>query len=278
MSALSRKDLHPDNIFPAPTEREVDLAVVGNLLIDELPGGRVEPGGAALYTCLAARKCGLSVGLHSVVGEDYPLEILERARVSLSLKRLSGPGGRSLISYGPEGRSLEHRGPGHLEMSPQTPSPFRGRLIHLAPMPWDCQLYHLDCSPPSSVILDPFPPFTEQSWSDLKPLQDRLRYLLLNQEETVSDLSFLPLELPVLVKQGAEGGYCRRNGRRWAAKACEVVDLTGAGDSFAAGLAAAILRDLEPELQFELAAEMAALALSANGPWGLVGSQSEVPS
>lgn len=250
--------------------REVDLVVVGNLLIDELPGGKLEPGGAALYTCLAAARCGLRVGLHSVVGDDYPLELLERAGVQLSLHRLSGPGGRVLISYGPEGRSLQHKGPGHHAMTPQEPQPFRTKYVHVAPMPWECQVFHLSQCEEKTALLDPYPVFHREGWEQLRPLVNRLAYLVLNEEELEMELESLPSELPVLLKQGARGGYYRPTGERWAAQECELRDPTGAGDSFVAGVAAGLVRGLTRTEQFQLGAQMAAQALGAVGPWGLV--------
>ena len=219
----------------------VDLAVVGNLLIDELPDDVVEPGGAALYISLAAASVGATVGLHSVVGEDYPLDILQSAGVKLSLTRLVGAGGRTVIRYQASGRTLSHVGPGHQVMTPQKPHSFQAPLTVLAPMPWEWQLYHLDRCPPGSAFLDPYPTLNEVRLKELMGRVDRLRFLVLNREELEVPLADIPESIPLILKEGADGGYCRLSKRRWEALSTQVIDPTGAGDSFlgaaAAGLA-----------------------------------------
>lgn len=218
----------------------MDLVVIGNLLIDELPDGVVEPGGAALYVSLAAARAGARVGLHSVVGTDYPTEALEKAGVTLSLRRLPGPGGRTIIRYPATGRSLEHVGPGHHTMTPQETHPFESSLVVLAPMPWEWQLYHLDRCPPGGAFLDPYPTLNMSRWQDLRTRTDKLRLLVLNEEELEMDIEAIPKEVPVLLKEGSEGGYCRFTGERWEAVPVEVKDPTGAGDSFLGALAAGL--------------------------------------
>ena len=239
--------------------------VIGNLLIDELPSGVVEPGGAALYISLAAARGGARVGLHSVVGADYPLNALEKAGVALSLERLAGPGGRTVIQYLPGGRTLEHVGPGHQTMTPQQPHPFEASLVVLAPMPWEWQMYHLDRAPPSGAFLDPYPTLDSSRWNDLKSRVDKLRLLVLNKEELEIDIDIIPKEVPVLLKEGAEGGYCRLNGRRWQALSVEVKDPTGAGDSFLGALAAGLVLGRDWEECLRQGAESAASVIGDIG-------------
>jgi len=245
---------------------------VGNLLLDQFPDGRVEPGGAALFTALAARQAGLRVGLHSVVGADYPLELLRKSGVQLSLTHLEGPGGRTVIRYTENQRELTHVGPGHHAMTPQTLHPFDTRLVHIAPMPWEWQRFHLEGCAPGTALLDPYPVFSRSCWLDLEPRRKYLLYLLLNQEELEIDLEVLPEDLPALVKQGAEGGYCWRTGQRWQAVDVPVVDPTGAGDSFAAGLAAGHLAGLKSSESFALGADLAARVVTDVGVRALLGS------
>ena len=59
-----------------------DLVVLGNLLVDDMvfPDGRTrmaEPGGATLYAALGASLWGLSAGVASVRGDDYPASALD---------------------------------------------------------------------------------------------------------------------------------------------------------------------------------------------------------
>lgn len=245
--------------------KEVDIAVVGNLLIDELPGPVVEPGGAALYLSLAAAEAGARVGLHSVVGEDYPLEQLKRAEVQLSLQRLPGPGGRTVIEYLKHHRRLIHLGPGHEAMTPQTPHPFQAKKVLIGPMPWQWQLFHLDACEPGSAFLDPYPTLNEDRWNDLSERLHKLNYLVLNSEELEMELGDIPLEVPILMKEGSKGGYHRPSGLRWTAPQVQVVDPTGAGDSFLAGFATGTARGFSLKNSLELGADLAAEVIQQVG-------------
>lgn len=243
----------------------VDLVVIGNLLLDDLPHGVNIPGGAALFTALAARCCGLSVAVHSVVGDDYPVHWLEEAGIHLSLKRLDGPGGRTVIRYTPEGRTLQHQGPCHRELSPQVAHPYKAGLVHLAPMPTDIQAYHLSQSPRRGATLDPYPVLDQATWAHFSSYQDRLAALLLNEEELRMDVEDLGESAWVVLKQAERGGETRHPALRWEAVPTEVVDLTGAGDAFAAGLASGLLREESRQSALDRGAQAASWALQSVG-------------
>ena len=247
------------------SSREVDLVVIGNLLIDQLPNSVVEPGGAALYSTLAAAQLGIRVGLHSVIGQDYPLHHLTKAGVDLNLYRLNGPGGRTVIRYSEQGRQLIHAGPGHETMTPQTQHPFQTKLVVLAPMPWEWQLFHLDHCQTRTALLDPYPTLNQERWSDLESRVDKLRFLVLNREELEMELGAIPAQVPILLKEGAAGGVSRACGTRWRAPHVKVVDPTGAGDSFVAGVAAGLVRGLDLEDCLEQGACLAARVIQHLG-------------
>ena len=244
---------------------KLDLVVIGNLLLDDLPHGVDIPGGAALFTALAARCCGLSVAVHSVVGEDYPLQWLLEAGIALSLVRLEGPGGRTVIRYTPEGRTLQHVGPCHRELSPQVPHPFQTKLVHIAPMPTDIQAFHLSHCAPGTALLDPYPMLDDQTWPLFHPLRDRLAALLLNEEEMRLDLDAIGDDVWAVLKQAERGGTSANPHHSWEAVPAEVVDLTGAGDAFAAGLAAGILSGAGHQAALDSGARAASWALKAVG-------------
>lgn len=244
---------------------ELDLVVIGNLLIDEFENGETRAGGAAFYTALAAKAAGLKVGVHSVVGTDFPVSLLTDRGIETSLVKLDEPNGRAIIQYREHGRILVHKGPGHEVMTPQTPQPFRTKLVHLAPMPRSWQLFHLKDASIGSAFLDPYPTFTPDYLQELTPLLQHLRYLLLNEEELDCEIGDLPEELPVLLKQGEKGGVCLPQQIRWEARPTEVVDLTGAGDSFVAGLAAGLVRGLSTSESLEMGAKLAARVIGRPG-------------
>ena len=56
--------------MPAP-----DLVVVGHVTLDRF-GDSTRPGGAALYAAVAAQRLGLSVGLLTSHGDDFPLDLV----------------------------------------------------------------------------------------------------------------------------------------------------------------------------------------------------------
>ena len=249
--------------------KSVDLVVIGNLLIDDLPHDSNSPGGAVLFTALAARCCGLSVGVHSVVGDDYPVHLLEEAGVHLSLHRLDGPGGRTVIRYTPEGRTLEHCGPGHHEMTPQIVHPFQARMVHIAPMPTELQAFHLAACAPGTALLDPYPWLDNETWSAFRPYRDKVAALLVNDEELKMDLDEIEPDVWIVHKQGCKGGTTRNPEHSWEAAPIAVVDPTGAGDAFAAGLAAGLLSLSEPRVALQQASITASWALTDIGASGL---------
>jgi sugar/nucleoside kinase (ribokinase family) len=127
-----------------------DLVVLGNLLVDDVvfEDGRTrmgEPGGAVLYAALGAWLWGIRVGVCSVLGDDYPPNLLrtlaDRGLDFAGARRFGGPGLRTWLLY--EGRRrqvvLRLDRPSHAEMSPgpaDIPAAWSGaRAFHLAPMP-----------------------------------------------------------------------------------------------------------------------------------------------
>ncbi len=204
-----------------------------------------------------------------MVGNDYPVHWLEEAGVHLSLLRLDGPGGRTVIRYTSQGRTLEHRGPGHRELSPQIIHPFQARMVHIAPMPTEIQAFHLAACEPRTALLDPYPWLSHESWSAFRNHRDRIAALLVNDEELKMELDEIDSDVWVVHKQGARGGVTRNPHLKWSSKPANVVDPTGAGDAFAAGLAAGLLTETEPLAALRKGAEAAGWALADFGADGL---------
>src|SRR5206468_580223 len=130
------------------------IVLLGNLLVDDvvLPDGTThmgQAGGALLYAAVAATLWDARPGLVSVVGDDYPadvLQALEQRGSDLSgVHPLGRPGVRTWLLYEGHVRRLIHRSgcPTHEEVSPQPtliPSKWRGApAFHLAPMPFVVQ-------------------------------------------------------------------------------------------------------------------------------------------
>jgi sugar/nucleoside kinase (ribokinase family) len=275
----------------------LDLVVLGNLLVDDvvLPDGRTrmaEPGGAALYVALGAWLWGLRVGIVSVRGDEYPADALEslasRGIALEGIRPLGRPGLRTWLLYEGVRRQIIHRldGPTHAEMSPAPgaiPTAWRdARAFHLAPMPFDVQ-QALVASLPSEdgpfVSLDPYVllrPDTLAAWQGLLPRVDALFLsedeMELTEPDALRVLTGGRLKT-VVFKRGAEGGtlFDATTERlvAWPPRAAAVVDATGAGDAFAAGVLAGWLHGEPHERAIQRGIVGASFAIEGWGPAGI---------
>ena len=175
----------PESVSP-------DLVLLGNLLVDDIVYAdgstrMAQPGGAMLYSSLAAVLWGTSTGCVSVQGDDYPLAMLEtlRARgVDLSgVRRLGRNGIRTWLLYEGTLRRVIHRlgCPTHEQVSPapdDVPLAWRrARAFHLAPMPLATQTALVqairaweDPAAPAFISVDPYvlvTPDTVAAWRAL---------------------------------------------------------------------------------------------------------------
>ncbi len=280
------------------------LAVFGNLILDDvvLPDGRTrmgQPGGAALYSALGARLWGVRVGIVSVVGEDYPEDVLGRLEeqgIDLAgVRRAGGPTLRTWLLYEGRRRRVVHRldGPTHAEVSPgpgDLPAGWRPGACHLAPMPFGAQaeLVATLCREPQMLLsLDPYEQVREESLGEWHGLLGGLDLLFLSEDE---------MELPgglaepraalrrlagphgrlswVLYKQSARGGLAfdvaADRFESWRPSVVEVADPTGAGDAFAGGLLAGRLLGASPAAALARGLVSASFALEAEGPRALL--------
>jgi len=280
-----------------------ELVVLGNLLVDDLAfsDGRTrmaEPGGAVLYAALAARLWNISVGAASVRGDDYPAwawDALRARGVDLAgVRALGRPGLRTWLLYEERLRQVVHRleRPSHAEVSPgaaDIPSDWRAaRVFHIAPMPLPVQrelVASLSTIEGSFVSLDPYELFrrdTLDAWRDVLPGVDALFVsedeLLVGSGAEGALAVLLPVAgerlRAVAFKGGVRGGllYERSSGRRvpWSARSAAVVDPTGAGDAFAAGVIAGWLRGEPAERALQRGIVGASFALEAWGPRRLI--------
>jgi sugar/nucleoside kinase (ribokinase family) len=283
----------------APRRRDapmsLDLVVLGNLLVDDvvLPDGRTrmaEPGGAALYAALGARLWGVRVGIVSVRGDEYPadaLDLMARRGVALDgLRPLGRPGLRTWLLYEGARRHLVHRleGPSHAEVSPSPdsiPGEWRkARAFHLCPMPIEVQAALVEALAGRFLSLDPFVLLRPDTLETCREVLARVDALFLSEDEMeLPDAEDLPdlargrLET-IVFKRGARGGTlfdARGEGAvlRWEPRAAEVVDPTGAGDAFAAGVLAGWLRGEPHERALQRGIVGASFAIEDWGPAGI---------
>lgn len=225
------------------------LVVAGNLIVDDVvfENGITslgQAGGAALYAALGASLWGISVGIASVVGNDYPDDVLEAVSdkgIDLAgVRRVAGPSLKIWLLYEGRRRQVVHHldSPSHAQMSPvlaDLPSAWRPSAYHLAPMPLAVQIDWLDSldslvSPVSQdgssrvlLSLDLFDLVDEDSLAPLQATFRRVDLALLSEDELLLEAA---LESPglclarlaaggegatnrlerILLKRGAQGG------------------------------------------------------------------------
>ena len=279
------------------------IVLLGNLLVDDvvLADGTTRmglPGGALLYGALGATLWASRPGLVSVVGDDYPVQVLEQLQhrgVDLTgVHRLGRPGVRTWLLYEGHVRRVIHRlgRPTHEEVSPRPaliPSAWHAaRAFHLSPMPFDVQralLAALRADGPAFVSIDPHRPVTEETlaeWRDA--LADADAFFTGEDELLLDGVQANPHQaIPRLIngrlrfvvfKRGARGGilYDADDARfhPWDARVATVVDQTGAGDAFAVGFVLGHLEGLPIDVSLQRAIITASFAVEGWGPDGLM--------
>lgn len=280
-----------------------DLVVLGNLMVDDLvfPDGSTrmaEPGGAAIYAALGARLWGLDVGVVSVVGTDYPdwaLEGMAARGIDLAgVHPLGRPGIRIWLLYEERLRQFVHRRerPEHAEVSPgfeRVPPAWRGaRAFHVSPMPFATQRALVDSLAALDgvfVSLDPLTPLRPETWHEWREVISKVDAFFVSEDEMqveadagdyLKTLRRLAGGRPryVAFKRSVRGGllYDVEADRvvRWEARAGKVVDPTGAGDAFAAGTVAGLLRGETAETALRRGLVGTSFALEDWGPRALL--------
>ena len=225
------------------------------------------------------------------------------------VRSLGRPGLRSWLLYEGARRHLVHRleGPTHAEVSPlpdAIPAEWRkARAFHLCPMPIQVQATLVEALDGPFLSLDPFVLLRPDSLEAFRGLAVRVDALFLSEDEmelpdaaALRDLAQGRLAT-ILYKRGARGGTVLtrdegpsfidpppypspRRGREtpfreqlraltWAPRAAEVVDPTGAGDAFAAGVLAGWLRGEPHERALQRGIVGASFALEDWGPAGI---------
>lgn len=290
------------------------IVLLGNLLVDDVvfADGTTrmkQPGGALLYGALGATLWQARPGLVSVLGDDYPAQVLEKLQQLgadlTGVHPLGRPGVRTWLLYEGQVRRLIHRlgCPSHAEVSPGpelVPAEWTAaRAFHLAPMPFEVQRALLVTlrapafaeatagkrHPVPFVSIDPDRPVTEATLNDWREILADADAFFPGEDELLLEeaLTDPHRALPRLVngrlrfvvfKRGVKGGilYDAHDHRfySWDARAGDVVDQTGAGDAFAVGLVLAQLEGLPVEACLRRAVVTASFAVGGWGPDALL--------
>lgn len=252
----------------------MSLVVVGSVAIDtvEAPGGRAADvvGGAALYFAVAASFF-TPVRMVGVVGPDFPRDVLDDLkRRNIDLAGVEERPGRTFRWSGRYHEDVNIRDTLHLDLGvfgdfrPTLPESYRdSKYVFLANIDPVLQASVLEqLHAPAIVGCDTMNHWIAESRPALEKLLSRVHMLVINDEEArllsnernivrsaQSILKMGPRSL--LIKRGEYGIIQFSGDSMFAVPAFpleEVVDPTGAGDSFAGGVMGELARsgDLSP--------------------------------
>lgn len=239
----------------------MSLLAVGALAYDtvETPSGRVEEilGGAATYFAVGAAFFG-PVRLVGVVGEDFRPEhrklLLEKGVLLDGLEVRPGKTFRWAGRYTGD-MNVAQTTATHLNVldgyEPRVPKAFKdSKFVFLANAPPRTQAHVLDQVPGAFSVLDTMNYWIQEAWDDLNAVLKRVDMLVCNDQEAraiAEEHSLIRAGRKLLkkgpkivvVKKGEHGSFLFSEDLFHAIPAYpleQVVDPTGAGDSFAGGL------------------------------------------
>jgi sugar/nucleoside kinase (ribokinase family)/fructoselysine-6-P-deglycase FrlB-like protein len=285
------------------------LVVVGNLTIDDivLADGTTlmaTLGGNSVHTAAAAAACGAPVVLVARRGEDFPGDAFDRltgAGVDTShVVDVLGPTVRNWVIYEPDGRRhWVYRTPAgrSAEVAP-LPEDVRPALagagvVHVAAMPLEraeAIVAEVRRTAPAAVItLD-----THEGWADepparvlalagavdlFEPSLEELQALTGDHTPTggLRALASAGVRRAV-VKAGGDGAYVMEGEKLTHVPPLEtqVVDTTGAGDSFCGGVAAGLAAGLPVADAVSLGVATAGTAIASSGSLRLLDQDGDV--
>lgn len=259
-----------------------DFVAIGHATFDRF-GDIVRPGGAALYAAVTAHRLGLSAGVLTSHGPDYPLEALppqievvtveapttttfEHRWDDRSRRLRAVPGGRPL---GPADVPEDWRDAGLVLLAPvlQEVDPGLADFFGDSTVAAAAQGWLRDLERDGEVVV--------RGWLPPPTLLARLQALFLSSEDVRGQeaemLEWLQ-RLPVAaVTAGASGALLYVNGERYEVRPrpAREVDPTGAGDVFAAAFLIHYHREGDPWAAAALAACAASLSVEGEG-WSAV--------
>lgn len=249
----------------------MDLVAVGTVAFDnvETPWGRAERivGGACTYIALAASYLTRPIGIVSVIGDDFPGEMLqEMGQRGIDLQGVQVKSGeKSFFWSGRYHRDLNTRDTLDTQLNvlasfdPVLPPNYRQPAVlmlgNLTPAVQLRVLDQLD-ERPGAILLDTMNFWMDTALDDLKKVLMRIDILTINDEEArqLSGEHSLVRAAQIIhdmgpktlvIKKGEHGALVFQAGEVFFAPAlplADVIDPTGAGDTFAGGLAGYLAR------------------------------------
>lgn len=265
-----------------------DFVAVGHVTLDRI-GEATRPGGAALYAAVTAHRLGLSAGILTSHGEDFPLEVIPSkievvsvpAADTTRFEHRHEPSGRvshvravaAPLTVGdiPEDwrtASLTLLAPVVDEVDPMIATLFTDGAVGAAAQGWLRQVM------PDGLVVP-------RAWRSPERLLQAVQALFLSRED-IRDQETQVVEwfqrMPVgVLTADRKGALLFVNGERYPVhpRRAHEVDPTGAGDVFAATFLIQYQRDGDPWQAAAAAACAGALAVEGEG-WSSVADRARL--
>jgi sugar/nucleoside kinase (ribokinase family) len=259
-----------------------DFVAVGHVTLDRF-GAALRPGGAALYAAVTADRLGLSVGLLTSHGDDFPLDLIpprievvtvpaeettrfehderDGARV-MTVTAAAQPIGAADIPADWAAAPIALLAPVIDEVDPLCASAFTDAAVAAAAQGWLRQVG------PGGVVIP-------RAWESPRGVLARLHALFLSSEDVLGQEPLVMewfQHVPVgVLTAGRAGALLFVNGYRYevAPWPANEIDPTGAGDVFAASFLASYNLEGDPWDAAATAACAAALSVQGEG-WSTV--------
>ncbi|GAB6136542.1 carbohydrate kinase family protein [Thermococcus prieurii] len=273
----------------------VELVVLGHVSIDTIvfpDGMRIEmPGGAAAAVATSASLAGAEVGLVTKVGEDFPRGWLEKLAQYVDIRGVQILPGKTIhiwVIYKPDGSVESPVEMGVAERMGETPIPedyLKAKIFHVAPIPPEEQLKVLKRLERRRVSLD----FNPTYYEDYLRKPDLVRELVSRSymvspnerearlitglddvEKSAEELYSWGAELVVITR--GEKGVLIYDGDSHEFPALPVegeIDPTGAGDAFAGGFLAGLVKGKKLDECVRMGLERAREVLKKRGSWSI---------
>lgn len=252
------------------------------------------PGGSAANTIVGLARLGCSTSIIGKIAEDDEGDLIE---YNLAINGVytnnliyseSGSTGKCIGFVDKNGERCLYISPGvndDIKIGEINPlNIMRCKIMHYTSFVGDSfntQIELLEkLSKETLLSFDPGMLYVEKGFDELKPILERTDILLINESELrllcnndYDDLKELTLGLldlgidTVVVKQGSKGVFAINNSQECFVEAyeCEVVDTTGAGDSFNSGFLYSFLKGYDLEKSCRIGNWVASKAIRGFG-------------
>ena len=252
------------------------------------------PGGSAANTIVGLARLGCDVSIIGKIAEDEDGDLIE---YNLAINGVytnnliyseTGSTGKCLGFVDKNGERCLYIDPGvndEIQIGEINPlNIMRCKIMHYTSFVGDsfnAQIELLEKLSKDTVLsFDPGMLYVQKGFDELRPILERTDILLINESElrllcknddaSIKDLviGFLDLGIEtVVVKQGSKGVYAINNGEECQVDSyeCDVVDTTGAGDSFNSGFLYSYLKGFDLEKSCKIANWVASRAIGGFG-------------